>query len=97
MANATIAAVEQGWAGDRKRHLVVAQFTASDLTFSRRAAGLQHIEAIIPTNRIGTFKVNGVTVTTTNAGTFAFAAGTVDTVTVTPQTNTTMALYVYGW
>jgi len=97
MANATIAAVEQGWAGDRKRHLAVIQFTASDLTVSTKSLGLSYIEAIVPTGKVGEFKVAGATVTTTAHGTFAYAASTTDTVTCTPQTNTTLAAYVYGW
>lgn len=97
MANATIAALEQGWAGDRKRHLAVIQFTASDLTVSAASVGLKQVEAIVPTGRIGSFSVAGETVTTTNHGTFIFAASTVDTVTCTPQTATTVAAYIYGW
>lgn len=98
MAAATILAVEQGWAGDRKRHLVgLTLGTTNADTISPNAIGLQKIEAITPTGAVGTLKIAGKTVTTTDHGTGPkFAFGT-STCTITVQTATNVAFYVYGW
>lgn len=98
MAAATILAVEQGWAGDRKRHLVALTLASTNAdTVTPSAVGLRKIEAIVPTGAVGALPINGEINTTTDHGTGPkFAFGT-DTVTITVQTATTVAFYFYGW
>ena len=98
MAAATILAVDQQWAGDRKRVLVGLTLASTNAdTVTPQVVGLKKIEAIVPTGAIGTLKIGSATVTTTDYGTgpkFAYAA---DTVTITVQTATNVAFYFYGW
>jgi hypothetical protein len=98
MAAATINAVEQGWAGDRKRHLVSLTVTTTNAdTIAPAAVGLKVIEAIVPTGMVGTFKIAGKTCTFTDHGTGPKFAVAANTVTVTVQTATTLAVHIYGW
>ena len=55
MAAATVHSVVDGWAGDIKRQRVILTAASTDSdTLAPVAVGLQAIEAIIPTGRIGT-------------------------------------------
>jgi hypothetical protein len=64
MAAATIHAVEQGWAGDCKRHRVILTLgTTNADTVTPASVGLKEVWAVVPTNRSGNdLNVNGVEV-----------------------------------
>jgi len=98
MAAATILAVDQQWAGDRKRHLVGLTLATTDAdTITPAMVGLTTVEAIVPTGSVGAQKIAGETVTTTDHGTgprYQFASGVA---TVTVQTAANVAFYFYGW
>lgn len=99
MAQATVLAVEQGWAGDRKRHRVQLTLANTNDTALASQFGLQRIEAIVPTGVTGNIQCNGEVNTITNYGAMAPAAiaagGT--SVTFSAQTATNAEVYVYGW
>lgn len=99
MAAATIVAVEQGWAGDRKRHLVGLTLASTNAdTVTPASVGLQKIEAVVDAGlRTGAPKVNGKTVTLTDHGTGPTVAWATNVVTVNVQTAGTSLFYFYGW
>lgn len=99
MAAATIVAVEQGWAGDRKRHLVALTLASTNAdTVTPQSVGLQQIEAVVDAGiRTGTIKVNGATHTLTNYGVGPYVDWASTVVTVTVETAANAVLYFYGW
>lgn len=99
MAAATILAVEQGWAGDRKRNLVALTLATTNAdTVTPQSVGLQRIEAIGDTGiRTGTIPIAGETVTLTNYGVGPYVGWASASVTVTVETAGNALLYVYGW
>lgn len=98
MAAATILAVEQGWAGDRKRHRVALTLASTNAdTVTPAAVGLKIIEAVLPTGAVGSHLVAGKTVTTTDWGTGPKFAVSTETVTITVQTATNAEFYFFGW
>lgn len=99
MAQATTVAVEQGWAGDRKRHLVALTLASTNAdTVTPEQCGLKKIEAITGVGiRTGTVSVNGESVVLTNYGVGPYAAWATNVVTVTVETAGTGIFYVYGW
>ena len=99
MAQATTLAVEQGWGGDRKRHLVALTLATTNAdTVTPQQCGLRKIEAFVDAGlRTGTISVNGVTVTLTDHGTGPTVAWATDVVTVTVQTAGNCLFQVYGW
>lgn len=99
MAQATTVAVEQGWAGDRKRHLVALTLASTNAdTVTPQQCGLKRIEAIQGVGiRTGTVKVNGVSVVLTNYGVGPYAAWADSSCTVTVETAGTGLFYVFGW
>jgi hypothetical protein len=99
MAAATILAVEQGWAGDRKRHLVALTLGSTNAdTVTPNSVGLQKIEAVVDAGlRTGAPKVNGVTCTLTDHGTGPTIGWATNVVTVNVQTAGNSLFYFYGW
>ena len=99
MAAATILAVEQGWAGDRKRHLVALTLGSTNAdTVTPNSVGLQKIEAVVDAGlRTGAPKVNGTAVTLTDYGVGPYIGWATNVVTVTVQTAGNAVLYFYGW
>lgn len=96
MAAVTVLSVEQGWAGDRKRHLAAILLT-SGYTVTPGQVGLQVIEEVVqPALRAGTYVFNGTSVTLTDCGVITGTWGTTNiTLTSTGDGNT--LLYFYGW
>lgn len=99
MAAATILAVEQGWAGDRKRHRVALTLASTNAdTVPAQSVGLKVIEAVVDAGlRTGTIPVNGESVTLTDYGVGPYVAWASTVVTVTVQTAGNAVLYFYGW
>lgn len=96
MAAITILGVEQGWDGDRKRHLVAA-LVANNSTATPEMFGLQRVEAIVPNKIVlGTVRVNVTDVVLTNHGTDLITWGA-STITFGVQTTANSLWYVYGW
>ena len=96
MAAISVLAIEQGWEGDRKRHLVAA-LVANNSTATPAQFGLKKVEAIIPSAIIaGDVSVNGVAVTLTNHGTHVITWASA-TITFAVQTTANSLWYVYGW
>lgn len=96
MTAITVLGVEQGWAGDRKRHLVAALIT-TDYTVTPEQVGLQHIEAVVQNGiRLGTVKIGSTTVTLTNAA-VTVSYGTQACTFSTATADANVLLYFYGW
>lgn len=96
MAAATVLAVEQGWAGDRKRHLVAVLLT-SGYTVTPQQVGLTKIEEVVqPALRLGTFPISGTSVTLTDCGVITGTWGT-QYITLTSTGDGNTLLYFYGW
>ena len=105
MAAITVAQVDQGWAGDRKRNLAIFYNASTNAdTVTPKQVGLRVIEAVVPTNRIGDLYVHfGTTASYTLA-----AAGLVSIAEATEHTTNSQVVvvatsevyweaYVYGW
>lgn len=96
MAAVSVLAVEQGWAGDRKRHHA-ALLVANASTVTPAMVGLQKIEAVVPNElRAGTFPIGSTSVTLTDHGTHVISWYT-DTVAFALQTTANSLWYFYGW
>ena len=96
MTAITVLGVEQGWAGDRKRHLVAALVT-TDYTVTPEQVGLNHIEAIVQNGiRLGTVTVGTTSVVLTNAAITA-SYGTSACTLYTATADANVLLYFYGW
>jgi hypothetical protein len=99
MAAIAVLKVEHGWAGDRKRNRLIVTAAATDSdTLAPAAAGLQEIEAIVPTGRAGTIDGNTVVA----ASCVDYNIGTDVIVIYTPEGAATQVssgnyeFYVYG-
>jgi len=99
MSAVTVLKVEHGWAGDRKRNRLIFTCASTDAdSLAPSAAGLQEIEAIIPTGRAGTIDGNTVVA----AAAFDYNVGTDVLVTYTPEGAATQVssgnfeAYVFG-
>lgn len=99
MAAVTILAVEQGWAGDRKRNRVALTLPQTDTsTVTPQQVGLKVIEAVVDAGlRTGTVAIEGTNVTLTAYGTGPYVGWATDSITVTVQTAGNAILYFYGW
>lgn len=99
MAAATILAVDQQWAGDRKRHRVALTLASTNAdTVTPESVGLKFIESVKSVGlRTGTIPVRGVSVTLTDIGTGPTVAWATASVTITVQTAGTCILNFYGW
>lgn len=96
MTAITVLGVEQGWAGDRKRHLVAA-LIGTDSTVTPEQVGLHKIEAIEQNCvRLGTVNVGSTSVTLTNA-TVTASWGTTCVTFYTGTAAGNILLYFYGW
>lgn len=100
MAAATILAVEQGWAGDRKRHRVALTLATTNAdTVTPGSVGLQFIEAVVDSGlRTGSaVPIKSTTVSLTDVGTGPTVGWATSSVTVTVQTAGNCIFYFYGW
>lgn len=96
MAAVTVLSIEQGWAGDRKRHLAAILLT-SGYTVTPAQVGLKKIDEIIqPALRLGDFPINGTHVTLTDCGVIT-GTYSADYCTLTSTGDGNTVLYFYGW
>ncbi len=96
MTAVTVRQVEQGWAGDRKRHLAAILLT-SGYTVTPELVGLHRIEEVVqPALRLGTVVLNGSTIVLTDCGVITGTWGT-SYITLTSTGDGNTLLYFYGW